>query len=100
MRAEACPGRDALRLRAQQAMEATKPKLTIKAAVCPWVSKTVLPDWWAPLFHSSANQSVFLSESWMRTWLEVYAADFKRSEERRVGKECVSTFRSRCAPDH
>src|SRR3546814_5007642 len=23
-----------------------------------------------------------------------------RSEERRVGKECVSTCRSRCAPDH
>src|SRR3546814_3077211 len=24
-----------------------------------------------------SNQAVFLSESWMRTWLEVYAADFK-----------------------
>src|SRR3546814_13374904 len=24
----------------------------------------------------------------------------KRSEERLVGKECVSTCRSRCAPDH
>src|SRR3546814_11088032 len=24
----------------------------------------------------------------------------KRSEERRVGKECVSTFRSRWSPDH
>src|SRR3546814_11689725 len=24
----------------------------------------------------------------------------ERSEERRVGKECVSTCRSRCAPDH
>lgn len=77
MRAEACPGKDALRLREQQDMEATKPKPVIRAAVCPWASKTVLPDWWGPLFHSSANQSVFLSESWMRSWLEVYAADFK-----------------------
>src|SRR3546814_12243483 len=29
----------------------------------------------------------------------VYAEEV-RSEERRVGKECVSTCRSRCSPDH
>src|SRR3546814_16834560 len=28
------------------------------------------------------------------------ANDDRRSEERRVGKECVSTCRSRCAPDN
>src|SRR3546814_17928254 len=27
-------------------------------------------------------------------------AEHERSEERRVGKGCVSTCRSRCAPDH
>src|SRR3546814_15801286 len=28
------------------------------------------------------------------------SSDLKRSEERRVGKECVSTCRSRWSPDH
>src|SRR3546814_14124306 len=28
------------------------------------------------------------------------AAEYKRSEERRVGQECVSTCRSRCSPYH
>src|SRR3546814_19122265 len=27
-------------------------------------------------------------------------AEYLRSEERRVGKECVSTCRSRCSPQH
>src|SRR3546814_15329966 len=30
----------------------------------------------------------------------LYLAGFPRSEERRVGKECVSTCRSRWSPDH
>src|SRR3546814_15775711 len=30
-------------------------------------------------------------------WASAFTA---RSEERRVGKECVSTGRSRCSPDH
>src|SRR3546814_10616262 len=34
-----------------------------------------------------------------RQWLAA-EADFIRSEERRVGKECVSTCRSRWAPYH
>src|SRR3546814_947950 len=29
-----------------------------------------------------------------------FGTDVVRSEERRVGKECVSTFRSRWSPDH
>src|SRR3546814_1578924 len=32
--------------------------------------------------------------------LESYATVFERSEERRVGKECVSTCRSRWSPYH
>src|SRR3546814_18274310 len=38
------------------------------------------------------------------TWIEVdskkFTGVFKRSEERRVGKECVSTCRSRWSPYH
>src|SRR3546814_16974932 len=39
------------------------------------------------------------------TWLSsisclILAATVSRSEERRVGKECVSTCRSRWSPDH
>src|SRR3546814_15501041 len=33
-------------------------------------------------------------------WLKHPARYFGRSEERRVGKECVSTCRSRWSPDH
>src|SRR3546814_15858005 len=33
-------------------------------------------------------------------WVDVYAAAYFRSEERRVGKECVSTCRSRWSPDN
>src|SRR3546814_13414241 len=31
---------------------------------------------------------------------KMYRAGIRRSEERRVGKECVSTCRSRWSPDH
>src|SRR3546814_13819990 len=34
------------------------------------------------------------------SWLEGAKASPVRSEERRVGKECVSTCRSRWSPDH
>src|SRR3546814_16877617 len=30
----------------------------------------------------------------------IFGVEFARSEERRVGKECVSTCRSRWSPDH
>src|SRR3546814_16129504 len=35
-------------------------------------------------------------------WEETSPIEFRqaRSEERRAGKECVSTCRSRCSPDH
>src|SRR3546814_21045633 len=32
--------------------------------------------------------------------VDLYVAGYIRSAERRVGKECVSTFRSRWLPDH
>src|SRR3546814_20796732 len=44
-----------------------------------------------------------ISVSTLNDWLgarERGERDFVRSEERRVGKECVSTCRSRWSPDH
>src|SRR3546814_10987017 len=35
-----------------------------------------------------------------RRFIDSYLAEFPRSEERRVGKECVSTCRSRWSPSH
>src|SRR3546814_19110568 len=47
----------------------------------------------------------FGSFYWFRAdqdeWIDVFGGgNFDRSEERRVGKECVSTCRSRWSPDH
>src|SRR3546814_19498753 len=36
----------------------------------------------------------------IRSFIERYLAQLTRSEERRVGKECVSTCRSRWSPEH
>src|SRR3546814_12904810 len=46
--------------------------------------------WTLPMFHCNG---------WAYTWA-ITAVGGTRSEERRVGKECVSTCRSRWAPDH
>jgi len=45
----------------------------------PFLSAGALPDWWAPLFEASGNDSVFLSPAWMATWIAVYGADFTGS---------------------
>src|SRR3546814_21150826 len=39
-------------------------------------------------------------EAGLQNWTPTLPADFARSEERRVGKECVSTCRSLWAPYH
>src|SRR3546814_8152300 len=41
---------------------------------------------------------VLVAATWQALWLA--AAATRRSEERRVGKECVSTCRSRWSPYH
>src|SRR3546814_1169884 len=51
------------------------------------------------------NASVLTAEKETARWFEVLLAETadkqgKRSEERRVGKECVSTCRSRWSPYH
>src|SRR3546814_15732071 len=44
--------------------------------------------------------SIYLFTANMPHVSEHVRADFARSEERRVGKECVSTCRSRWSPSH
>src|SRR3546814_11864370 len=44
---------------------------------------------------------VFVTDDGAETDLDLgHYERFIRSEERRVGKECISTFRSRWSPDH
>src|SRR3546814_16170026 len=49
--------------------------------------------------------TIYIAAPWL-IWLKVESDSFvpktaaARSEERRVGKECVSTCRSRCSPYH
>ncbi|HEY9026308.1 MAG TPA: GNAT family N-acetyltransferase [Burkholderiaceae bacterium] len=51
----------------------------MKRRIAPYLSAGPLPDWWAPLFEASGNDSVFLSPAWMATWIAVYGADFTGS---------------------
>jgi len=48
----------------------------VAATVVPLVAKEGVPHWWGPLFQRSRTRSVFLSEAWMQSWLDVYAHDF------------------------
>lgn len=58
-------------------MEARRSNPTVNASLRPLDASAGLPEWWGPLFQASANRSVFLSDSWMQSWIEVYANDFK-----------------------
>src|SRR3546814_15013931 len=49
---------------------------------------------------SRTRPSVNAALQWAPTSSSVYTAEFFRSEERRVGKECVSSCISRCSPYH
>src|SRR3546814_5471617 len=51
-----------------------------------------------PLLHADSEQSVYVHAAGCRRRLAVALP--RRSEERRVGKECVSTCRSRWSPYH
>jgi Acetyltransferase (GNAT) domain len=35
------------------------------------------PVWWEPLYRAACNRSLFLSRSWMETWLETYGGHFE-----------------------
>ena len=51
----------------------------MKRRISPFLSSIPLPDWWRPLFESSASGSVFLSPAWMQTWIATYGAHFEGS---------------------
>src|SRR3546814_14979697 len=64
---------------------------------------------WAPPEALAANAAVERFRYWVNARLGLDLADYDalwrwsiddRSEERRVGKECVSTCRSRWSPNH
>ena len=38
-----------------------------------------VPAWWQPLHEAAGSDSVFLSATWMRTWVGIYGADFRGS---------------------
>lgn len=48
----------------------------VQASIVPLTAEHGVPSWWPPLFHASCNRSVFVSDAWMRSWLEVYSQDF------------------------
>src|SRR5581483_10276938 len=37
----------------------------------------LVPKWWESLFNASRSRSIFLSASWIQTWLEIYGDDFE-----------------------
>ena len=51
--------------------------LRVEATTEPFAAAAGVPEWWEPLFNASCNGSVFLSNAWMQSWLEVYGGDFQ-----------------------
>src|SRR3546814_15594424 len=59
-----------------------------------------VPPELALLFSMAKNSVKTLEIPGNRGWMVISLGEVDRSEERRVGKECVSTCRSRWSPDH
>ena len=53
-----------------------------------------------PFFYLSIKGDTFRVKQMLETGISIKVIDYYRSEERRVGKECVSTCRSRWSPYH
>src|SRR3546814_21020241 len=79
----------------------------------PWIARYIFPSSMLPSAAQIAKaiEGLFVLEDWhgfgpdydrtLQAWrANIEAAWPRRSEERRVGQECVSTCRSRGAPDH
>src|SRR3546814_19428547 len=54
---------------------------------------------WGYVVRCAANQALLRKDQWHKKGISD-GPEPGRSEERRVGKECVSTFRSRWSPYH
>src|SRR3546814_12065623 len=71
-----------------------------KAPIRPWPNVPVIS--WLALRGRCANCRAPISAQYplVEASCALLSAVFARSEERRVGKECVSKCRSRCSPYH
>ncbi len=49
----------------------------LKRHVSALAAADQLPSWWEPLYDASANRSIFLSGSWLQSWLAVYGAGLR-----------------------
>src|SRR3546814_5787445 len=84
-----------------------KQKTAYEMRISDWSSDVCSSDLISSLeaiWHSAAPMPAWLKDAWIdwigpeKVW-EIYGGT-ERSEERRVGKECVSTCRSRWSPYH
>src|SRR3546814_10934026 len=65
----------------------------------PWSTYSVPGDCWRT-YRSVGDKPVLMSVTTAGDGRAIIEWDAGRSEERRVGKECVSTCRYRWSPDH
>src|SRR3546814_5926523 len=91
-----------------------KQKTAYEMRISDWISDVCSSDLWSSTAFSVTNRcgaKSGLTQSGVsfqhqydsvghRGQQDRVGGEICRSEERRVGKECVSTCRSRCAPDH
>src|SRR3546814_6984497 len=70
-----------------------KQKTAYEMRISDWSSDVCSSDLWRGSAHPCAGQT-------LRAGADDQSRHHHRSEERRVGKECVSTCRSRWSPSH
>lgn len=78
----------------------------MKRHLTPFHDCASVPAWWKPLFLVSCNASIFLSEEWLQTWLDVYGREFQGlwvswDEDQRIVGGCLlltRTVRKRFVP--
>src|SRR3546814_1576500 len=77
-----------------------KQKTAYEMRISDWSSDVCSSDLWAYSTGGSPMQIAKLLRASLPVCLECLSLFRTRSEERRVGKECVSTCRSRWSPYH
>src|SRR3546814_10233639 len=78
-----------------------KQNTAYEVLISDWSSDVCSSDlcwktWYTGVLKAPTTSPVMVPASWYRYRMSLYS----RSEERRVGKECVSTCRSRWSPYH